>query len=243
MKLKLTLLPLALLCATITIAQSGNKTLDSKLAVYAEKVKVGNYYEAVIKLNEVRQLTDSLIATQVSAALPKEVGDWALTNDSKASAPLPSGPMPQSGTQGNAITVSRFYRNKKEVAAADSVGKQMSINDPHAHAPNEQMDMFSPTMFVTITNNPMEISTVLMMYSDDGQAQGPSMPGSVSKSLKIKNHRAVMMNNLGMKTCELTIIVGASVVKVIGQALKDNADMEKVANAIDFSKIKAILGE
>ena len=46
-----------------------------------------------------------------------------------------------------------------------------------------------------------------------------------------------------MKMHEEDVAVGASLIKITGQALDDNSVVEKLAEAIDFNKIKVLFGE
>lgn len=227
-------------------AQTGNKAIDGNLTSYTEKVKAGNYFEAMLKLQAVKAITDSLIGVQLADALPKEAGNWVIT--SAADKGPQRGPVAGSNSNGGTINVTRVYRDKTEKVIPDSVVAMMRTVDPHMadHVTGPMGDggVMKKALTVTVTNNMMEMATFINSYSETGTPTGPAnMPGVSTKSIRIKGYRALATNNKSFNSYELCIIVGSSIIKISGESLTDNSVVDKIAETIDYNKIKAILGE
>jgi hypothetical protein len=234
-----------LLLSTVYFANAqSNKAIESQVSSFNEKVKTGNYSEASSILKSLEAEVDSLMKVKVAEAFPKESGTWQLSLNNQAQngigAMMMAMPSMASGGGKSSVNIVLYYKDKSE--KPDTSAGKLSPADPKAGMilPGA---MFKKSITVTVTTNGYELSQFLQSYANENASPPGDPMGNSIKAAKVKNYRAVIKDIGMMKMHEEDVAVGASLIKISGQALDDNAAVEKLAEAIDFNKIKALFGE
>ncbi len=219
---------------------------EKNLTKASENLKAKKYQDALVSIAKAKEETMKLFSNQLVVALPKTVEGWnqnppAETNRGMA---MPMG-------QGE-ISVSRSYTNpslKKQEPEkkAEAPGTPAERAMPPAMMPGMAgMPGGDPSINVTITNNNMWANEVAMAHSNTESGQGyamPGMEGQKSAPIKVAEYRALEKYDTNRKSGSVTVIAGAAVIKVEGNNVDSKDILVKIANAIDYKAVKAVLGE
>lgn len=197
----------------------------------SENIKAKKYQEAIKNLNDARKVVTDLISDQLSAALPKTVGGWAMNEDPNLS-------MSGMGGGQNEVSVTKVYFNE-ELQKKSQEGQDdnpANIGDPMMYGMGS-----GSQVQVTITNNMMNASDVMMAHSGDNMGGGN--PDEDFEALRIKGFRAALRFNKQYGSGSLTVIAGGGVVRIELNNMDDKSVLQQFAEAINYDTVKAILGE
>jgi len=199
-------------------------------AAAVEFLKANNYISSFRALTKARNELKKIVDEQITLALPKEVDNWAIEKRQSAKNNFGMG-MAMDGIS----TVNHYLKvesNEKQTIS----GKDSSNNtiQPEMH--------MNSRITVTISNSNTWIKQVVETAHKplgNGMVAPPST-GEVSKAIKIKDFLALSRNNPQLKTSEIMLIVGNGTVQITGMMLDDAVVLQKIAEAIDYSKIKVV---
>jgi hypothetical protein len=237
----------------LTYSASFSQTSESaeaekNLTKASESLKAKKYQEALVSIAKAKEETVKLFSNQLVVALPKTVEGWNQNPPAEANRGMGM-PMGQ-----GEISVSRTYTNpslkkqepeKKTVDPAAAGDRAM----PPAMMPGMAgMPGGDPSITVTITNNTMWANEVAMAHSNTENNMGtgyvmPGMEGQKTSPIKIADYRALERYDTNRKSGSVTVIAGAAVIKVEGNNIDSKDILVKIANAVDYKAVKAVLGE
>ncbi len=197
----------------------------------SENIKSKNYQEALKNLGEAKKIVNDLLGGQLAEALPAQVGDWKMHPVEDYNMDMATMGSP------NTVATMRIYKS----ASAEKKREEDIANMPDNLDPAMMMVEEQPKINVTISNDMMMANEVMMAFSDDNFGMGD--PNEFFEATRIKGYRATVRFNKEYGTGAVTVIAGSGVVKVEPTRIDNKDILVKIAEAIDYEKVKAILGE
>lgn len=227
---------------------------EKNLAKATENLKAKKYQDALVSIAKAKEETVKLFTNQLVVAMPKAVDGWNQNPPAERGAGMPM-PMGQ-GEVSSTRTYSNPSLKKPEPAAnAATPGAASTGAAPAAGMmpPGQMAGMpggFSdPSISVTITNNTMWANEVASAHANAASENPmqtyamPGMEGQKSAPIKVAEYRALERFDSNRKSGSVTVIAGAGVIKVEGNNIENKDILIKLANAIDYKVVKAVLGE
>lgn len=218
-----------LLFSAILQAQDAQKHISKA----TENIKAKKYQEAIKNLNDAKKIVTDLLGDQLAAALPKTVGGWTISENSDMDMSMMGNP--------NEIGVTKIYVNE-ELMKKNQQGQGDSpdnIDDPAMYDP--MMMGGNVQVQVTISNNMMNASEVMMVHS--GENMGGGNPDEEFEALRVKGYRAALRFNKQYSNGSITIIAGGGVVRIELNGVDDKSILNQFAEAVNYDTVKSILGE
>ncbi len=229
---------------------------EKNLAKATENLKAKKYQDALVSIAKAKEETVKLFTNQLVVAMPKTIDGWNQNPPAERGAGMGM-PMPMG--QGE-VSSTRTYSNpalkKPEPAAnATTLGAASTGAAPSAGmVPPAQMagmpgGFSDPSITVTITNNTMWANEVASAHANANSENPmpansmPGMEGQKSSPIKVAEYRALEKFDTNRKNGSVTVIAGAGVIKVEGNNIESKDILVKLANAIDYKVVKAVLGE
>lgn len=254
-------LTVAILFSTMSFLNAQNETHEAEAQIKksSEALTAKNFIDASKSLQKAKDEVTKLISNQLTAGLPSKFENWVSLSDSKGVNQMG---MPMGMPGSNELSATKIYEmeqkgdTKKEKNDATSAIKKdsiLGINPPSAISPMPPMSMGAmginngTSRITVIISNNVSISSVIASVNS-GSSVMPLMGGPMggmdeTKAIKIKNYRAMSKYNKSMKSGEVGVIAGAGVVQIQGSNIENTDALLKLADLIDYQKIKAVLGE
>lgn len=231
---------IALLFSSFNIlyAQTEMQEIDTQLKQSTEALKTKSYLAAANALQKAKDETVKLLNGQLNLTFPQKVGAWSLVDENNKMQPQRSMsmPSPPSITPGVIdVNVTRNYETEKKAEPKKDTAAKLAHTPPSG-----MMNNLQPRISVTISNNARIATNINNMHSGK-EASGPVRDDI--KPLKVKNYNALLRTPKNMKNTELSLVVGGAVIQIKGTNLEDTGVLEKIAEQMDFQKIKFVLGE
>lgn len=234
--MKNTFLSLALIFGTSTLGFSQ----QAELKAATTNIESKNYIAALDNLNKAKKKVSSLMSEQLAAVLPAKFGELVLQKGESGY-----------GMEGQGISLNKTYAKPQPIAKPSEGEAPAGGEGTHETHMNPMMMGAEQRISVQITTNMMMANEVMNAHS-----MAENTMGGGSKPIRVKGYRAIVRSNeseggaegrgipgMGGSMEEAQAIVGAAFIRVEAMGLKEKGQAEKFLNAIDFDKLKGIVGE
>ena len=222
---------------------------EKNLAKATENLKVKKYQDALVSIAKAKEETVKLFTNQLVVAMPKTIDGWNQNPPAERGAgmgmPMGQGEVSSTRTYSNpSLKKPEPAANAATPGAAPSAGMM-----PPAQMPGMPGGFSDPSITVTITNNTMWANEVASAHANASSENPmpayamPGMEGQKSSPIKVAEYRALERFDTNRKSGSVTVIAGAGVIKVEGNNIESKDILVKLANAIDYKVVKAVLGE
>ncbi len=253
-----TLLLFSVFFLTSVNAQEAGPSASQAISDAQTALKTQNYEAALRHLTSARSAISAILTDQVLVLFPKTVGEFTMRESQNE----------MHGEGGARIDVQRIYTNAKIEAELEAERKAkmeagggdhsdaeggMGMDDDMMREMMEHTDMHAdmmghgggnqtPTITLTITNDANRGMMVAMAHSQEESGGGMYGEGT-SEPMRIDGYRALLQYQEKYKSGELTVVVGGAVISAQGYGLTNKADLNAMIKAIDFAKVKSVMGE
>lgn len=194
------------------------------------------YVAALDNISKAKRAITKVISDNLASVLPEKLGGFEMQEQDGSDEGM--------GSQG--VSVTRVY--KKPAAETEPTTEEEQIVDPMMAA--TMMDGGNePQIKVTISSDMMMAGEVMNAHSMSEN----QMSQEGRKALRIKGFRAVVKTQQGGADAMMggnqpsretaQVIVGGAFVSIEAQGLEKLGNAEKMANQIDFLRLKEIIGE
>lgn len=202
-----------------------------------------NYIKALEDISKAKTAVSKLVGEDIASVLPDEIDGFKMENDGDNSMEMFSG-----------ISVQRAYR-KPAVKQTKTLDEPSGAN---AGAQEGEMGAMQEPAMMGMEMNPqpeihVRISTDMMQAGEVASAHSNSEGGYVQEGVspvRIKGYRAIVRKSMeggdpmmgGRSSETVLVIVGGALVSIDARGV-DSGLAEKLADAIDFPKLKSMIGE
>ena len=230
-KLRIMVVGCVVLFASLMQAQKAEVLINKA----AESLKKSNYQEAITQLEKAQKAIEKQYANElIGDLLPFKLNEYELNKSASESL--------------NRIDQNSFYITRLYGKSKDNSVKKSEANDEGLleALPIELQDTEQQLLKLVFTNKTASVVEVQQSHNQDKDvvADLPVEEGLVSnvQSIKVKGYRAILQYDESQKQGRISVIVGATVVQVLGVGIDNEDILYQFMDSVDFDKVVSKFG-